>query len=118
MQQNRYEVKSRVLQPFGNIQALQAIELEYAHTDYQHQEVEEGDVESEFTNQTNEVRIQLEHNPFAGWQGKLGAQWTNQHFAALGEETFVPKIQTQIQGLFLYEKAQFDRLRSEEHTSE
>lgn len=110
MQQSRYEVKSRVLQPFSSIQALQAVELEYAHTDYQHQEVEDGDVESKFTNQTNEVRIQLEHKPFAGWQGKLGGQWTNQHFSALGEETFVPKTNTQIQGVFLYEKAQFDRL--------
>lgn len=110
MQQTRYEVKSRLWQPYAQLSALQAIEIDYAHTDYHHQEIEEGDVESDFSNQTNELRLQFVHAPLAGWEGKIGAHWSNEHFAALGEETFVPKTQTQTQALFWYEKAQWDRL--------
>lgn len=69
--------------------------------DYEHREVEpSGEVATLFNNEAYEARIELAHSDLAGWSGQLGLQFSDREFSAVGEEAFVPPVDTTDWGLF------------------
>lgn len=67
--------------------------LKLAHTEFNQQEIggeffngelEERGVETEFTNDESEARLELVHNPIGLWQGVIGLQLNNREFGAEG----------------------------------
>ncbi|CAN1487767.1 CirA Outer membrane receptor proteins, mostly Fe transport [Methylophilaceae bacterium] len=83
---------------------ISRIKMRYAHTDYQHQEIEDGAIGTTFTNKGSEGSVELGHAKLGDLDGVWGWQFQNSRFAALGEEAFVPAVQTKSHAAYLYEE--------------
>ncbi|MBL8343001.1 MAG: TonB-dependent receptor [Rubrivivax sp.] len=84
---------------------LERVALDAARTNYRHEEVEgSGEVGTVFKSRGNDARIEVQHAPWAGLRGVVGAQWEALAFSALGEEAFVPGTKTRQQALFVFEE--------------
>ncbi len=75
-----------------------------AYTDYQHSEIEEGQVGTTFKNDSLESRLWAKHKALNGWEGVLGLHYTNSEFSAEGEEAFTPSTDTTNTALFVLEE--------------
>lgn len=84
--------------------AISRIKMRYAHTDYQHQEIEGGDIGTTFTNKGSQASLELGHAKFGDLEGVLGMQLQNSRFEALGDEAFVPPVHTKSHAVYLYEE--------------
>jgi iron complex outermembrane receptor protein len=83
---------------------ISRIKMRYAHTDYQHQEIEDGDIGTTFTNKGSQASLELGHAKFGDLEGVLGMQLQNSRFAANGDEAFVPNVHTKSHAVYLYEE--------------
>ena len=83
---------------------INRVKARMAYTDYQHQEIEDGEIGTTFRNEGVEGSIELGHAKIGNLQGVLGLQFQNTRFEALGEEAFVPGVNTQSKALYLYEE--------------
>ncbi len=106
MEQQRWELAGEVRELSGPIQKLK---LRMAHTDYQHVELEGGEVGTTFKNRGMEGSLEATHVPLANINGVVGYQFQNTRFQALGEEAFVPSVVTQTQALYVYEELPIDK---------
>jgi iron complex outermembrane recepter protein len=79
-----------------------------AYTDYQHQEIEDGAVGTEFKNQLFEARFDAYHREYQGWKGAWTLHYKNTDFEALGEEAFTPPSETRSVALAWLEEKHFD----------
>ncbi len=86
---------------------VQGVKFKYGYTDYGHKELKDGKTETTFTNNGYETRIEATHARLGPFTGVFGMQLANVNFSALGEEAFVPKVETGAHALFLYEEATF-----------
>jgi iron complex outermembrane recepter protein len=88
---------------------LSSVKYRLAHTDYQHQEFEDGEAATLFSNRGLDGRLELGHAPFQAGplsiDGTLGIQFENTDFSAVGDEAFVPSTSTHHTGLFYVLKA-------------
>lgn len=80
-----------------------------AHTDYRHVELEGAEVGTTFKNRGLEGNLEAGHSPILGMNGVLGFQFSNSNFEALGEEAFVPSVNTQNKALYIYEELPIDK---------
>jgi iron complex outermembrane recepter protein len=85
---------------------LEALKLQFSHSDYQHEEKEKdgGAVNTTFKHRGYEGRLELKHAAIAGFRGVFGTQFNSLDFAALGAEAFVPSTRSQSTALFLFEE--------------
>lgn len=75
LKSERYEVRTELEQPFAGVEKLRA----YASiTDYEHDELEENEVISNFKSKGYDGRLELVHVPVAGWEGVIGTQISQQ----------------------------------------
>ncbi len=110
MQQNRYEFKGGLFNPFAGIETLK---LSFGRTDYEHTEFEGDAVGTQFISTGDQLRLEATHSKLGPWQGAFGVQANRKDFEAIGEEAFVPATRTRSLGAFVMEQAQFDRLKLE-----
>ena len=75
-----------------------------AHNDYEHVELEAEEIGTRFTNDATEARVEILHAPLGRWSGAVGVQLGDREFAAIGEEAFVPPVDTRSYGVFLVEQ--------------
>lgn len=88
-----------------------SVKLDAGYTDYEHSEIEAGEVHTTFKNKGYEARLEARHQPLGPVEGVLGAQVSRSEFSALGEEAFVPNTDTDSVALFALERWQAsDRL--------
>ena len=80
------------------------IKARMAYTDYQHQELEDGEVGTTFKNEGVEGSIELGHAKIGNLEGVVGFQFLNTNFEALGDEAFVPGVNTQSKAMYVYEE--------------
>ncbi|GLX77751.1 hypothetical protein tinsulaeT_10910 [Thalassotalea insulae] len=73
---------------------LSRIATKFAYTDYQHQEIENGEVGTTFKNEASEARFDLYHQEWQGWSGAWTLHFKNSDFQAQGEEAFTPPSET------------------------
>lgn len=94
---------------------INRVKARMAYTDYQHQEVEDGVIGTTFKNEGVEGSVELGHAPIkttlGNIEGVLGFQFQNTSFEALGEEAFVPGVNTQSKALYLYEELPINQLK-------
>lgn len=86
----------------GNI--ISRVKFRMAHTDYEHVELEGGDVGTTFKNRGLEGNFEAGHAPIGNLSGVIGYQFSNTNFEALGDEAFVPSVNTQNKALYIYEE--------------
>ncbi|MDB2355771.1 MULTISPECIES: TonB-dependent receptor [unclassified Pseudoalteromonas] len=88
-------------------QWLNKVNLRAGFTDYEHAEIEHGAVGTTFENETNELRVDLMHNPVAQWNGGLSFHYKHSDVKAQGSEAFTPPSQTQSFAIALMEERHF-----------
>lgn len=85
-------------------QVTRALKWKFGYTDYQHQEIEEGEVGTTFKNRGWDGRVELLHQPLGPFTGAIGVQLTDSDFSALGDEAFLPTTTTRQLAGFVYEE--------------
>ncbi|WDE04955.1 TonB-dependent receptor [Thalassomonas viridans] len=104
MEQKRYQLLTELTFDQNFIQRLQG---KLAYTDYQHQEIENGEVGTQFENESLEGRIDLYHQHFDGWQGAWTFHYKDSDFSAMGEEAFTPASTTKSKAIAWLEEKRF-----------
>ena len=101
MKSDRIELASEFTD-LGSI--INRVKFRMAHTDYEHVELEGTEIGTTFKNRGIEGSFEAGHAPIAGLSGVIGYQFSNTNFEALGEEAFVPGVNTQNKALYMYEE--------------
>lgn len=93
MQQHRFQLLSELnfTEHFIN-----RVNTKFAFTDYQHQEIEQGAVGTQFSNNSGELRIDLYHQESSGFSGAWTLHYKQSDFEAIGEEAFTPPSKTKM----------------------
>lgn len=110
MQSQRWDIGSEFhdLDKLGFGHLINRVKFRLAHTDYEHQELEDGEVGTTFKNHGIEGSFEAGHTPIntalGNLNGVVGLQFQNTTFEALGEEAFVPSSNTQTKALYIYEE--------------
>ena len=108
MKQDHYAFASELRNLQGPFSSLK---FNAGYTDYEHREIEDGEVGTTFKNKGYEARMEASHMPLGSLNGVVGAQFNRNAFSALGEEAFVPHTDTTSGALFILEEFQAtDRL--------
>lgn len=110
LRSQRVDVRAEYTEPFVG---FEKIRFRGGLTDYQHREIEGGEVGTTFKNRGYDARLELEHKPLYGWRGVIGLQNAFSDFSAEGEEAFLPRSDTQSTGIFLLEEYRLDDWRFE-----
>ena len=87
------------------------VKFKMAYTDYQHQELDHGEVGTTFLNKGVEATLEAGHGKIGDVSGVFGFQTQNSKFEALGIEAFVPSTHTSSQGFYVYEELPIDQLK-------
>lgn len=101
LRSERFDVRGELRNPFAGFSALR---LRAGVTDYVHDEVEDGAVSTTFKNKAYDTRVELQHEPIAGFKGVVGLQTSQRKFSAEGEEAYVEPTVTRKVGLFVLEE--------------
>ena len=80
-----------------------------AYTDYQHSEIENGEVGTTFENNSLESRLWAKHKTLNGWAGVVGIHYNSSDFSAQGEEAFTPSTESTSSALFMLEEKSFGK---------
>ena len=75
LKSERYDIRTELNQPFTGFEKLRA---HASFTDYEHDELEENSVISNFKSKGYDGRLELVHVPVAGWEGVIGTQISQQ----------------------------------------
>lgn len=109
MDQRRYELRGGI----NDLGIFKSLRAKVARTDYTHTEYEGDEVGTVFDNTSTEGRVELVHQPFAGWDGAFGLQAGQREFLAIGDEAFVPASKSRDTGLFWLGERSFGQLKVE-----
>lgn len=108
MQSDRWDFASE----FRDLSTIvDRLKFKLAHTDYQHQEIDSGVIGTTFKNRGIEGSLEAGHADIGKLKGVLGLQFQNSNFEALGDEAFVPAVNTQSKALYIYEELPLDQLK-------
>ena len=82
--------------------AVERVRVRGGVSDYQHQEIEDGEVASTFLNRSHDARVEVALKPRAGWRGLYGAQWEYSDFRVdgNGEAPMQPRTRSPKLGAF------------------
>ncbi|MDO6568569.1 TonB-dependent receptor [Alteromonas sp. 1_MG-2023] len=89
---------------------ISSVHSQNAYTDYQHSEIEDGEIGTTFKNESIESRLWADHAPINGWKGIVGLHYNNSDFQAIGEEAFTPPSETDSIAAFVMEEKEVDSL--------
>jgi iron complex outermembrane receptor protein len=106
----RFDLRGELSDPVAGIERIR---LRAGYTDYAHDEIDDGTVATTFTNKGYDVRIEAQHAPIGALRGVVGVQTARSDFAAVGEESFIPKSRTVNTAIFLLEEYVADDWRFE-----
>jgi len=101
LSQRRLDLKGGWLPSEG---FLEGVNLRVGVNDYEHVELEGAVTGTRFTNDAWEGRLELLHAPWGAWTGAIGLQFGAREFSAIGEEAFVPPVDTASYGVFIVEQ--------------
>lgn len=104
LESRRWDAEVVGTNPFGGFEQLS---FRFVNTDYTHTEFEGDEVGTVFDSDTDDVRLELRHNPWSRWTGAFGLQYTDVDFDAVGEEAYVPASNSETGALFWVESADF-----------
>lgn len=108
MQSDRWDFASEIKELDSMIER---VKFKLAHTDYQHQEIDDGVVGTTFKNRGLEGSFEAGHASIGNIKGVVGFQFQNSNFEALGDEAFVPSVNTQSKALYIYEELPLNQLK-------
>jgi len=110
LRQDRLELKGGIYAPAA---FLDRIDFHGAWSDYEHVELEGGEVGTRFTSSGYDARVQAVQKELGGWRGAFGLQSGRIDFGAVGAEAFVPATLTRSHGLFVLQEKSAGPLKME-----
>ena len=106
MEQTRLDFEAVVANPMLDFTALN---FRFGSNDYEHIEIEpNGEVGTRFAVKAFEGRIELAQLDDVGVDGVVGTQFARRSFSAIGEEAFVPPVDSTFVGGFLLGERSLD----------
>ena len=106
LDQTRIDIEAGLSDPFG---AFTDLNFRLGYNDYEHIEFEgNGERGTVFSNEAIEGRLELVHEAGSDYEGATGVQLSTREFSAVGEEAFVPPVDTRTLGVFYVGRRQFD----------
>lgn len=99
--QRRFDMQGGLTRETG---LLRGAKFKVGSADYRHQELEGAEIGTVFRNRGYDARVELLHQPLAGFTGAVGWQGGRSDFEAIGDEAFVPPSRSTHQALFVFEK--------------
>ena len=106
LEQTRFDLKARIEEPFANASSLN---IRFSTNDYAHVEIEpNGEVATRFAVDSYEGRVEIVQNDRRGLDGAGGVQFSKRRFSAVGEEAYVPPVDTSTTGAFVATEYGFD----------
>ena len=105
LRQRRFDVRSGWN---GMAGAIQGVNIRLGVNDYEHVELEGDAAGTRFANDATELRLELLHRTAGRWSGAFGVQLGERELAAVGEEAFVPPVDSETLGVFLVEDVDLD----------
>ncbi|WP_395394827.1 TonB-dependent receptor [Novosphingobium sp. BL-8A] len=110
---------------------LKRLEVRGAYGDYEHAEIEDGDIGTQFHNKAVEVRLQADQAKQGIWSGSSGVQYSSSRLQISGDEALLPDNNTDrfavftlqqlevgsvdLEGALRYENTQIRTIPSDEH---
>lgn len=110
LRNDRFDIRGEYRDP---IPQIEKVRMRLSFTDYAHDEVEDGAVDTTFSNKAHDGRIEVTHAPIAGLRGVLGFQQSGSEFGIVGTEMYLPPSQTTNSAIFLMETLQVGPVRLE-----
>ncbi len=104
----QWNVRSSIVDPFRGIHNAN---FKLVYTDYQHQEIDDGDVGSIFKTSGIDSRLEAVHEPIGPLEGSFGGQVFFKKLSILGDEAFLQPTETLQLAGFLFEEAHFASVR-------
>jgi len=101
MRQERFGLAGELRDLQGPFKSLK---FNFAYTDYQHKEIEDGETGTIFKNHGYEARLEARHADLGPVHGAVGLQLGQSTFSALGDEALVPSTDTDSAALFALEE--------------
>ena len=99
LEQTRFDFEAGIEEPFANASALN---IRFGSNDYAHVEIEpNGEIATRFAVDSYEGRIEIVQNDGRGLDGAGGLQFSERSFSAVGEEAYVPPVDTSTIGVFV-----------------
>ena len=99
LEQTRIDFEAGIEEPFANASALN---IRFASNDYAHVEIEpNGEIATRFAVESYEGRVEVVQNDGRGLDGAGGLQFSERRFSAVGEEAYVPPVDTSTIGVFV-----------------
>ena len=80
------------------------IKVRAGFTDYEHAEIEHGEIGTTFLNETRELRVDALHRTINDWRGGLSLHYKYSDVEAQGSEAFTPPSTTEMFALSLIEE--------------
>ncbi len=99
--QKRADLRGEIDRPFAG---LKAVKVRFGTTDYEHVELEGGEIGTRFLNDSWEARLEGVQNTLGRLSGSFGLQVSKRDFSAIGEESFVPPTTTDNRALFTFQE--------------
>ncbi|SHH80198.1 iron complex outermembrane recepter protein [Pollutimonas bauzanensis] len=101
MRQERFGLAGEIRDLEGPFKSIKG---NFAYTDYEHKEIDDGETGTIFKNRGYEARLEARHADIGPLQGALGLQFGSTKFSALGSEAVVPTTTTDSAALFALEE--------------
>lgn len=108
MEQRRFDTRGALFQPLPGIKSLK---FTLGISDYEHTEFEGSVTGTRFENEGYDGRFEIAHEKLGPFEGTLGYQTEHSDFSALGEEAFLPKVETTTHSAFLFEEVELGPVR-------
>jgi len=113
LRQTRFDVDSLIRSPLSGFDSLR---VKLGQSDYKHTELVGGtEAAARFLNRMLESRIELSHQPVAGWRGRLGLQAIGSTVEAPNledpGETTVPRTRSNSTAVFIVEETDIGSVR-------
>lgn len=101
LRQTRYDARGALDVDLG---PFERVRLAAGYADYEHVELEGGEVGTRFISDGWEGRLELVQADRNGWQGAVGVQGLHRNFDAIGEEALVPPTKIDEAGIFTLQR--------------
>lgn len=101
MEQRRWDFRGAFFAPFARVKE---IKYSLGVSDYEHTEFEGPLPGTKFENEGYDGRIELTHERIGPFEGAIGFQSERSDFSAIGEEAFLPPVETRINSGFVFEE--------------
>ena len=108
LEQTRVDFEAGFAEPFASLSSLN---IRVGVNDYEHVEIEPNrEIGTVFANDAYEARFELADHDNVGIDGAIGVQLGGRKFSAIGEEAFVPLVETESSGVFWVGERSFESL--------